>query len=253
MVAVVRRLLLLRKCDFKFYPWLFYRAKDKIFNINMRLFILAAFLLPLQLISQIVVTVPRYSGRRDSTIERLYTFGKKSFESKSYNHAANYYKACVNLDSNFIDAIDNLGLTFRRLGKLDSAVYCYKLSIKKYPKGTAARLNLGVICQLQKKYTEALAYYKEVLRIDSNEPEGYYGNAHIYHYYLIDYSLSAKNYLEAAKKYKAKKSRYLSECYYHVGLSYHYLNKTKNAKRYLLLAKALEYKIDDKLVKLYQL
>ena len=57
-----------------------------------------------------------------------------SFDVRNYEAAAILYARAIAADTNLIDAYDNLGLTYRQLGKLDSAEYYYLRSFYKNPK-----------------------------------------------------------------------------------------------------------------------
>src|SRR5687768_10064120 len=75
----------------------------------------------------------------------LYNKGVEKFEQGDFKKAIHYYGEAIKIDKNYTDAYDNLGLTFRQLGKLDSAEYYYKKSIDIFPDGTVARTNLGQV------------------------------------------------------------------------------------------------------------
>src|SRR5690606_25677736 len=52
------------------------------------------------------------------------------FEKNAYKKAVKFYKRAYEADTNFVIALDNLALSYRRLYKMDSAVVYYNKSLK---------------------------------------------------------------------------------------------------------------------------
>jgi tetratricopeptide (TPR) repeat protein len=67
---------------------------------------------------------------------------------------------------NFFEATFNLALTYQELGKMDSALYFYKKTLRINPQLVKARIVLAKFYENQGEKLKALEQYKEVVRID---------------------------------------------------------------------------------------
>ena len=111
-----------------------------------------------------------YTPTSSSDAKFNYNKAHDYFDKNDYKSAIEYYKLAILNDSNFIDAYDNLALSYRWSNKLDSAEYFYLLSSKKYPKGEASVMNLGVVEHFRKNYTKAIYYYDKLIEINPKNP-----------------------------------------------------------------------------------
>lgn len=150
--------------------------------------------------------------------------------------AIKYYYKAIELDSNYVDAYDNLGVIYRRLGKYNLAKECYKKSISIYPDGITAHQNLAIIHTLQNNKDSIVYEYEKIIEIDSNNPEGYFGLGN-YYMNLYKFELAINYALKALEIYKENKSDYISDAQHLVGLIYFYDGDNKKAKKYLKRAK----------------
>ncbi|MFX1237840.1 MAG: tetratricopeptide repeat protein [Promethearchaeota archaeon] len=170
-----------------------------------------------------------------------YNRGVECTSKSDYKSAVKYYKKAIKIDAGYVDAYDNLGLVYRKLGILDEAEDCYKKSIQLYPDGIVARVNLGVVYRKRKDYMNAIKQYAEIKRIDQDEPEGYFGSASV--------NIALKNYDEAlidAKKalilYKKKNSPLLREGFFLLGNIYYIAGDLENARKYIKKAQDAGFK-----------
>jgi tetratricopeptide (TPR) repeat protein len=187
-----------------------------------------------------------YTPTKSSDAKFNYNKAHDYFDKNDYESAIKYYKLAILIDSNFIDAYDNLGLSYRRCNKLDSAELYYLLSSKKYPKGEASVMNLGVVEHFRKNYTKAIYYYDKLIVINPKNPEAYYGLSKIY-CDKGDYKLAYKNGIFAEKFYSELNSPYIGDCYYQLCIVCINRNDKKNAKKYLRLAKSQGVEIDNQI------
>lgn len=94
--------------------------------------------------------------------------------------AVELYLQALELDPEFCDAMDNLGLAYRWLGELDQAIYYYEQSIAIYPENRTAHQNLGLAYRMQERWEDALAEYERLVELSPENPEGYFGMGQVY-------------------------------------------------------------------------
>jgi tetratricopeptide (TPR) repeat protein len=180
--------------------------------------------------------VQQYTSSTNDDARKFYELGYRNVEKGDLKNGIKYYKKAIGLDSGFVDAYDNCGIAYRHLDMLDSAVWCYTRSIKKYPKGKLSHMNLAVAYSLQKKYDEALSEYDILQTIDPNDPESYYGKAHIY---LLannpDKALPEAE--KSLKLYQKYSPDLVGDAEAQIGLCYYFKGDKKNAKKYITKAK----------------
>jgi tetratricopeptide (TPR) repeat protein len=100
---------------------------------------------------------------------------------------------------------------------------------------------------LQKLYDKALNEYKILIKIDPNDPEGYYGVAN-YYMTIGKYDLALKNAKEALRLYEESDHPYIKDGQLLLGLIYYYSNDKMNAKIILKKAKDNGAKIPEQLL-----
>lgn len=214
----------------------------------------AIFLLPALIMSALVFTTADAQTKKERTVQtkgyitgmydgteseaamEYYRQGHDAFQQKDLKGAVKLYKKAIEEDPKFVEAYDNLALTYRHLGDFDNAIANYKKSIELYPEGAMAHINLGLVYRIQKKYTESIKEYETVQKLEPDNAEGYFGTIQVY--------LTQEKYekaIEAAKKtleiYEATNDPFLPDGQYLLGLSYYYNKDLKNAKIYLEQAK----------------
>jgi tetratricopeptide (TPR) repeat protein len=189
-----------------------------------------------------------YNSSQSKEAMKYYDAAIDKDKAEDYKGAIKLYEKALKEDPKFAEAYDNMALCYRRLGDFKNAIENYKKSIEVYPQGAMAHTNLGVIYGIEKKYEEAIAEYQIVQKIDSSDPEGYYGTINNY-LNLKDYKSAIKNATKTLEIYEATNSPYLAEAQYLLGLSYYYNHDDENAKTYIELAKKGGIKADDAILK----
>ena len=189
-----------------------------------------------------------YKPTESEKARKYYNEAIDYFEEKNFEKAVELYKLAIIEDPNYIDAYDNLGLSYRHLNLLDSAESYYLLSHSKYPKGTVAIGNLAVVQELKGNSEGAIAYYKQSIELEPENPEGYYGLSRM-QLNVEKYGEAFKNGQLAEKYYKQINSPYIGDCYYLLCLIC-YNNKDKQlSQKYLALSKAAGIAVDKNLEK----
>lgn len=102
------------------------------------------------------------------------------------------YKKALRLDSNYVDAWNNLGVAYFYYGETDSAIYCLNKALKKNPNHPQVHNNLGYILDTLGRYDEAISHYKMALKLKPQYIIPWIN--------LIDTYVHQKNY-QAAKLY----------------------------------------------------
>lgn len=189
-----------------------------------------------------------YNSSESKEAKEFFDKGSDFSEKEDFKNAIKWYKKAVEADSKFIEAYDNMGAAYRKLGDLENAKKCYNKSIELYPQGNMAHQNLGIVYWIEKKYDKALEQYLTMQKNDSTDAEGYYGTIQIY-FALNDFKSAVKNAAKTLEIYEATSSPYMADAQYLLGLSYYYNNDNKNAKIYLEQAKKSGSNIPEKLLK----
>ncbi len=189
-----------------------------------------------------------YNSTESKEAKEFYDKGYECSNKEEYKDAVKWYKKSVAADPKFVEAYDNMGAAYRRLGDLDNAKKCYNKSIELYPQGNMAHQNLGIVYWIEKNYEKALEQYGIMQKNDSTDAEGYYGTIQIY-FAQKDYKNAVKNAAKTLEIYEATESPYLRDGQYLLGLSYYYDGDNKNSKIYMEQAKKSGAKIPDALIK----
>ena len=192
------------------------------------------------------VSIDMYNSTQNKEALAFYTEASEKHKKQDYKGAIKLYEKAVDKDPKFVEAYDDMALSYRKLGDLKNAIKYYEKSIELYPNGNMAHMNLGVVYGIQKEYEKAIKQYEIVQKINPDDPEGYYGTVNIY-LQLGEFKNAIKNATKTLEIYEATKNPYLSEAQYLLGASYYYDGDKKNAKTYLELAKKNGMQIDSKM------
>ena len=126
--------------------------------------------------------------------------------------AINYHKKSVEINPDYAEGYNNLGIAFQKLGLFEEAVKNYKKTLKLKPDFSLAYNNLGVVLKSLNKLDEALLTSKKAIELDPKFADAHNNIGAI----LQDLG----NYEEAYKFYKKAiklKSSY-SDAYYNLGI-----------------------------------
>jgi tetratricopeptide (TPR) repeat protein len=188
-----------------------------------------------------------YKSSINDDARKDYELGYRASEKGDLRKAVSYYRKAIHLDSTYVDALDNCGVCYRQLGILDSAMLCYKASIRTMPTGKLAHMNLAVVYSMIEKYDEAFDEYAKYVDLDPEDPEGHYGEARIY---LIknqpDKALPEAE--KAMKLYQKQNPDLVGDAEVYVGLSYYQKGDKSKAKKYLKEAQQHGGKVPPKVL-----
>lgn len=163
----------------------------------------------------------------------------RALASKEYDSAIRNYRAALNSDPSFLDALDQMALAFRQSGQADSAAHYFRLSAATNPNGLLAHQELATLYMNQKDYRNALREYQETLRLDPQNAEGYVGLSKSL-FLLENFTGSIESGKKAVQLFEKSKTTNpnLGEAQYFVGMSFFYTDNRENAKLYLRRAKS---------------
>lgn len=189
-----------------------------------------------------------YDGTKSEKAKSYYNQASDFSDKNDFENAKKCYLKAIKEDSKYVEAYDNLGLVYRRLGEFDKAIEYYKKSIELRPQGITAHQNLAAVYGLKKDYSNAIKEYEEILKISPNNPEGYFGMANSY-MILSKFDDALVNANKALELYEQTNSHHLGDGYYLIGMINYYKGDNDKAKEFLLIAKNKGVKIHPQLEK----
>lgn len=190
-----------------------------------------------------VINIEVVNPTKSAKAREYYNKGVDFSQEKNYLEAITYYEKAIAEDSNYIDAYDNLGLAYRKVGKLNDAEKNYLKSYNLNSKNLNSILNLAVVYGINKNYLKASEFYKKAIALKPQDPEGYYGNCQT----LVNAGneKEALNYcLKTKELYERQNSPYIGDISYILAIAYYNLGEKVNAKKYLNIAKQNNVQID---------
>lgn len=177
----------------------------------------------------------------------------------------------------YVPNIDKLAALYRDMGKVDSAIHYYELSLQLKEDGIIARQSLAAAYLIKENYDGAIKQYKKMQEKHPDYPEAYHGLARVYlaqkeyekallnsEVAMMWYLAGKKNlhaadarmlggqaymyngeHKKAIKYFKACKKQLEEKAYYHyyIGFCYLEMGKKKEAQKYLSKAEEMGYQI----------
>ena len=155
-----------------------------------------------------------YTNSSSAVAEKLYESGNELFNKEDLNGALKMYLKALKKDPSFIFALDNAGLTYRKMNDMKNAIRYYRKSLSIYPEGSFALTNLAYAYTSANDYQGALGCYQELAFFYPDDPEGYFGIGKLYvsagkYEAAMDYVFTAHRIYLATKSEYAKDSQEL--------------------------------------------
>jgi Flp pilus assembly protein TadD len=82
-----------------------------------------------------------------------------------------HYSEAVRIKPDYIEALNNLGISLRMAGRVDEAIRYYKKALEINPRHIGANFNLGVALAAKGRFTEAISFYNKALQISPDHIE----------------------------------------------------------------------------------
>ena len=162
----------------------------------------------------------------DLEIKKIFDIAIKKHLANELTDAQKYYQHILEINSNHIGALNNLGELFKKLGDIQNAKNCYEKAIKVKPDFADAHNNLGTVYKKLGDIHNAKNCYDKAIEINPNFVNALY-NLGIVHKELGDYQ-KAKFYYEKVIKINPKQVN----SYNNLGVILDELGDTQKAKAY---------------------
>jgi tetratricopeptide (TPR) repeat protein len=164
-----------------------------------------------------------------------YNIGSEYLSQSNFDEAEKYLLKALELDPEYIDAMDHLGLVYRNQKRYDEAERIYLQSIVMMPGNSVPYINLAMVYRYQGRLEDARQIYLKAMDIDKDDPEPYYGIGSLYQ--LINRYENSIDYINIAiQKYYLKSSELIYDACYIQGDNYYHLNNYEEALKYYMIA-----------------
>jgi tetratricopeptide (TPR) repeat protein len=136
--------------------------------------------------------------------------GQRAYREGRPVAAIGHLERAIALDSSLSDAYNSLGLVFKSLGNIDSAVAWYAKTVALDPLNVSAYINLGNAADDAGKSAEAISWYEKALSVQPNSPGALY-NAGLAYANINDTSRAVAVLRRAARLGMTDAQQYLRE------------------------------------------
>ena len=171
----------------------------------------------------------------DEAARRFYNDATALQKEGQLPEAQESYRKAIAKDPRYCDAMDNLGLLYRRQGDVGNAIYWYKRSIEVKPDNAVAHQNLAVAYGVSGESEKALEEYLWLVRSFPDNPEGHYGLGQCY-LAMGQVNKAVAPLQRAEELYRLGSSPLLPDAHYLLGIAFFRLKDYRKAKEYLELA-----------------
>jgi tetratricopeptide (TPR) repeat protein len=137
--------------------------------------------LPLELAKKVSPGIPPPGERilpelkeKPATAKDYFLRGWSYHELGMYIEAVTYYKKALKLESNFLDALINLGVAYYQLGKYSKAIDAYEKAISLDPHSPSIYNKLGSAYIIHGRFSKALDSFKKATEIEPDNPVSHY-------------------------------------------------------------------------------
>lgn len=173
-----------------------------------------------------------------------YNKGNDYFRKDDYSNAVTYFEKAVSLDPEFAFAWDNIGVCYRRLGNYDASLNAYQMSLKQVPNNVTALQNIALAYIGKKEYQKAIESYENLAKLDTENPEVYYGIGVVYFENIKDYEKSLDNICKAYSLYIRQNSPYRSDAEKVIQMLYNNFKSKGEEKKFIKILKSNNINIE---------
>ena len=107
-------------------------------------------------------------SNKNLTLKKAFALGVKSYENNNLQNAQNYYQRVLEIDPNYAQAHNNLGVIFTTLEKNQKAKDCYEKAIEIDPNYVDAYDNLGKLCLVLEENQKSISCFEKIIEINPN-------------------------------------------------------------------------------------
>jgi tetratricopeptide (TPR) repeat protein len=177
-----------------------------------------------------------------------YNKGTELLRNNQLDEAEKYLLEAIELDPNFCDAMDHLGLLYRRQKRYDDAIEIYTRSISTNSENVVSYQNLAVVYRLQKRYEDARQMFLKIVDLDKDNPEGYYGIGQLY--YDVGMYDDCITFMQIdIQKYYEQESLYIYDASVYIAHAYYAKEEYQEALKFFKFA-AHYYQTDKQLLQI---
>lgn len=180
--------------------------------------------------------------------QKAFVKGQEFFGSKQFDKALNEFMNIYKNDSTNTLVIDYIGLCFRSMRKVDTAVIFFKKSLDYNTENLLAWQNLGDMLLAQSELKESFYAYLKLVEINPSYAEGYFGIGKV----LLnnkEYEKAIINIDYALRIYNIIESPFVKDAEFLIGYTYFLKGDSKSAKPWFDKAKEKGFEIPEGIAK----
>lgn len=106
------------------------------------------------------------------TVREVMALAVKAYEARNMQEAADLFGVILRAAPQHMNALNNLGVCLRKLGKLEGALACYRRVLKHDPDNRSGLVNLGNVLRDLGRFEEAGEAYAAAAKANPDSPEG---------------------------------------------------------------------------------
>ena len=99
--------------------------------------------------------------KKNLTTKETFDLAVQNQQKNNLQVAENLYKEILKINSNHVDAYNNLGIVYKELGELQKAVDCYQKVIQIQPEDVYAHYNLGLVFKELREFQKAVEVWTD--------------------------------------------------------------------------------------------
>jgi len=206
----------------------------------------------------------RKNGFREEEVQALHNIGITHEAQGNYAQALDFelkalkFRKEMGDESKTANALNNIGIIYDEQGNFERALEYYHEARKIYEKLKDEKkiamvlVNMAIVLKTQGEYVKVIEYYHEALAIyqRTNNEFGMavcYANLGSVFYYLPNYDSALHYSLIATREFEAQNvQQFLSSSLCNAGMAYDKLGDKEKARVYLLKAKKMNERYDNK-------
>jgi tetratricopeptide (TPR) repeat protein len=134
------------------------------------------------------------SNKKNLTLKETFDLALKNHQKNNIKEAQNLYNKILEIDPNYVIALNNIGVIFNELGKNQEAKEYFEKAIKINPNYADAHHNLGIIFEELGESQKTISCFEKTIAINSNYTDA--------HYNLISTLIKQSKFKEAELSYQ---------------------------------------------------
>jgi len=164
----------------------------------------------------------------DEEARQAYIEGSRLMMDHRFEEAEPYLLKAVQIDPAFMEALDHLGIVYRRQKKYEEAEKVYLQSLALDEKNSFACINLALVYRDLNRPDDVFNMYKKAHEINPDDPEPYFGMGALCQS-LKDYEQSKVYFSYAIDLYHKIKSDNVYDALYNQGVNHYMLKEYDEA------------------------